>query len=213
MVRYNSTTDMKQTKHSFDWWYVRFGGVFAVIVIKLWSKIFRKTEYKVTLVRPLSEDEPTIIAANHTTLLDPPAAFSCLTLRQLWRFSPVKFMAWHKYYNGKFKLPLYTTGSYPSHGDGLTGIRAAVHFANNSYRSFIFPEGKRIKNNQRSPAYDGVVKLLREVPEARLILVHIDWQKRHKFLSRPRLYVHMFDAPIDIDKNDSDKIMDAIYKG
>jgi len=202
---------MKKTKNSFDYWYVRFGGIIAVRVVRRWAKIHRKTNFRVSLSRPIQPDEPTIVASNHQAMLDPPAVFSSLSLPELWRMSPVKFMTWHKYYNGRFKLPMYTTGCYPSHGEGLTGTKAAIHYANNSYRSFIFPEGKRIKNNIRTPAYSGISTVLDGLESPRLILVRIDWEKRRTFFSRPKLYVHMFDAPDELDTANPDAIMDAIY--
>jgi len=167
----------------------------------------------VSLNRPIDGSEATVIAANHQTMFDPPAVFSCLSLPDLWRMSPAKFMTWHTYYNGRFKLPLYTTGCYSSHGDGLVGTDAAIHYANNGYRSFIFPEGKRIKNNKRTTPYNGISTVLGGLDSPRLILAHITWENRQKFFSRPKLSVRMFDAPDSVDHSRPDTIMDAIYDG
>jgi 1-acyl-sn-glycerol-3-phosphate acyltransferase len=177
------------------------------------GNVHRKTEFIVSLNRPANSGEPTVIAANHQTMLDPPVVFSCLSLPDLWRMSPVKFMTWHKHYNSFYKLPLYTTGCYPSHGNGLVGTQAAIHYANNGYRSFVFPEGKRIKNGNRTKPYNGISTILRELDSPRLILARIKWEKRQKFFSRPKLYVHMFEAPASLEPLQLDIIMDAIYNG
>ncbi len=198
-------------KNRFDWHYTRWGGIIAVRSIKLWAFFARKTDYRIELDRPINPDEAIVMASNHQTLLDPPAVFAALKFRDLLKISPVKFMTWHKYYNSKYKLPLYTTGCYPSHGEGLTGVRGAVHFAQNGYRSFIFPEGKRTYQNNRGDAYPGISEILAKLPDARLILVHIDWEKRTSLFSRPKLLVHFFDAPINLDKSNPNAIMDAIY--
>ena len=194
-----------------EWVYIRWGGIFSVQLIKFWTKIHRSTQYDIQLSRPIDKHEVTIIASNHQTLLDPPAVFSALSFSKLRDISPVKFMTWHKYYNSIYKLPLYTTGCFPSHGNGLTGVDGAVYFAKNNYRSFIFPEGKRTDKNDRKKVYDGIVEVLKQQPEARLILVYIDWEKRLKFFSRPPLVIKFFDAPVHVDKTNSTSIMNAIY--
>ncbi len=201
----------KQKVSRLDWHYTRWGGVAAVLLIKIWIKIHRKPHYFVNLIRPIDQNEPTIIASNHQSLLDPPSIFSAFSFGALIKISPVKFMTYHKYYNSKYKPPLYTTGCFPTHGQGHTGVPGAVYFARNGYRSFVFPEGKRIKNNQRTPAYEGIVKILSEIPEARLILVHLDWDKRSSFFSRPDFSVIIHDASKDVDRSNADSIMDAIY--
>jgi 1-acyl-sn-glycerol-3-phosphate acyltransferase len=194
-----------------EWFYIRVGGIFSVQIIKIWSKIHRKTHYDIQLKRSIDKHEVIVLASNHQSLLDPPAVFSALSFSELRRMSPVKFMTWHKYYNSIYKLPLYTTGCFPSHGEGHTGVDGAVYYAKNGYRTFIFPEGKRTRKNERDKTYDGIVKVLEQVPEARLILVYIDWEKRTKFFSRPSLYIKFSDAPDNIDKTKSKAIMDVIY--
>jgi|GEM_PF-4097789 1-acyl-sn-glycerol-3-phosphate acyltransferase len=201
----------KQHVSRADWHYTRWGGIISVRIIKFWIKLHRTPIYSVDLKRPINPNEPTVLASNHQTLLDPPAIFAALPFRTLLTVAPVKFMTYHKYYHSKYKLPLYTTGCYPSHGEGLTGVTGAVYFARHGYRSFIFPEGKRTKITQRGPAYEGISKILQELPEARLILVRLDWHKRKSFFSRPILEVSFFDAPDKLDISNPDKIMDVIY--
>jgi 1-acyl-sn-glycerol-3-phosphate acyltransferase len=195
-----------------DWHYVRWGGVSAVVLTKLWLRIHRRPSYKIELDRPVDPAHPTVFASNHQVSLDPPAIFSAFSFRDLVRCSPVKFMTYHKYYNSRFKFPLYTTGCYPSHGDGLTGVKGAVYFARHGYCSFIFPEGKRMRNGERGKAYEGISRILEEIPEARLLLVRINWEPRRRFLSRPGIQVTISDAPKNLNRNDPDAIMDEIYK-
>lgn len=202
---------MKKGYKSLDWYFTRWGGNFAVCLIRLWAFIARTTDYQIKLSRPINPSEITVMASNHQTLLDPPAVFAALKFKDLLKISPVKFMTWHKYYNSKYKFPLYATGCYPSHGPGLTGIKGGVYFAKNGYRSFIFPEGKRTKPEKRDKAFPGICEILKELPESRLILVHLDWEKRNKLLSRPKLMIHYEDASESLDRTNPDAIMDAIY--
>lgn len=208
-IRYDVFVTKK--KHSFDWFFTRWGGNTAVCLIRFWAFFHRTTDYRIELSRPINPDEITVMASNHQTLLDPPAVFAALTFKNLLKISPVKFMTWHKYYNSVYKFPLYATGCFPSHGPGLTGVKGAVHFAQNSYRAFIFPEGKRTRPDKRNPAYPGISQILAQLPEARLILVHIDWEVRTTFWSRPKLLVHYVDAPEKLDRTNPDAIMNAIY--
>lgn len=202
---------MKKTKNSFDWHYTRWGGITAVIIIKIWLRIFRKTDYIFNIKEPINDKQPTVIASNHQSLLDPPAVFAALKFNDLIKMSPVKFMTWHKYYNSIFKLPLYTTGCYPTHGEGLTGVKGGIHYAKNGYRSFVFPEGKRTNPNNRGKAYPGISQILENLPNARLILVYIDWEPKRTMFSRPKLVVHYVDAPKNLDRSNPEAIMDAIY--
>ncbi len=202
----------KQPVSRLDWHYTRFGGILAVRAVKIWARLHRRPTYDIRLSRPIDKTEPTVIVSNHQTLLDPPGIFAALPFQTLYAISPVKFMTWHKYYHSKFKFPLYSTGCYPSHGGGLTGVKGAVYFAQHGYRSFIFPEGKRTREGHRQPAYDGIVKILDELPEARLILAHINWEERRKLLSRPKLFVGFYEAPEKLDRSNADAIMDAVYE-
>ncbi len=202
---------MTKKYKSFDWYFTRWGGNIAVCTVRLWLYFTRDTKYKIELTKPIDSREITIMASNHQTLLDPPAVFAALKFGDLLKISPVKFMTWHKYYNSIYKFPLYATGCYPSHGNGFTGVKGAVHFAKNGYRSFIFPEGKRTRPNNRGDAYPGVSEILSQVPGARLILVHLDWEKRKSLMSRPKLLIHFFDASDNLDRANPNEIMNAIY--
>lgn len=197
---------------NIEWHYIRWGGIIAVRIIRIWARIFRKTDYHIKLDRPINPLEITVLASNHQSLLDPPIIFSALSMSDLLKMSPVKFMTWHKYYNSIYKLPLYTTGCFPSHGDGKTGVGGAVFFAKNGYRSFIFPEGKRTDPNNRGKIYPGISQILKELPDSRLILVHLDWEIRSSLFSRPKLMVHYSDAPQNLDRTNPESIMDAIYR-
>ena len=197
----------------FSWHYIRAVNAIEHILVKTWSRIYRKQTAKYTLSRPIKKGEKVVFAANHQTYMDPFVIFNAFPTRKAVKLMPVKFMTWHKYYNSKAKPFFYSSGCFPSHGDKFAGVEGAVYFLKRGYNSFIFPEGKRVKDGKRIPAFKGIVRILEEVPDARLILVKVDWEKRKSKFSRPKLYIHAFDAPKNLDKTDPDKIMDAIYKG
>lgn len=198
-------------KNYLDYYFVRFGGITAVLIIKFYLFITHRTYYSIDLDKPINKREPTIVISNHKRLLDSPAIFSAVSLKQLYQFSPVKFMTWRRIYNSIAKPILYATGCYSTHGKGKTGVFGAVTFARQNYRSFIYPEGKRQRNGTRVKAYNGIVEILEQVPEARIILVYVDWQEKPSFFSRPGVRVEMFEAPKNLDKTNPDAIMDAIY--
>lgn len=202
---------MKRLKTLVDWHYTRIFGIVSVRLIKIWLRIHRSPEYRIELDRPIDPSEVTVIAANHQTLLDPPAIFAALKIHELLKISPVKFMTWHKYYNSVWKLPLYSTGCFPSHGEGLTGVKGAIHYAQSGYRSFLFPEGKRTNPENRGSAYPGISQVLDQLPKARLILAQLDWERRTAFWSKPKVLIHFFDAPDNLNRSDPNAIMDEIY--
>jgi 1-acyl-sn-glycerol-3-phosphate acyltransferase len=201
----------RNKKNLLDYYYVTFGGIVAVRLIKIWSKIHRKPNYIIE-IDDFDTSKETVMASNHQSLLDPPAIFASLKLKELVKLAPVKFMTYHKYYNSIFKLPLYTTGCYPSHGPGHTGVDGGVFFAENGYRSFVFPEGKRTKLGDEYKSYPGISSILEKIPDARLLLVFINWEKRKSFWSRPGLTVVIFEAPDSVDRSDPYAIMRAIYE-
>lgn len=204
-------TKQRTKKNYIDYYFVRFGGITAVLCVKTYLFLTHKRNYRINLESGINNDEPTIIISNHQRLLDSPAIFSALSLKRLYQFSPVKFMTWRRIYNSVAKPILYTTGCYSTHGKGKTGVFGAVTFASQGYRSFIYPEGKRQKNNTRTKAYGGIVEILEQLPNARIILVNINWTKKQSFLARNKLEVHMFEAPDNLKKSDPNAIMDAIY--
>jgi 1-acyl-sn-glycerol-3-phosphate acyltransferase len=200
-------------KNYIDYYAVRFGGITAVLLVRLYLFITHSRTNNIELDRKIDKNEPTVIISNHQRLLDSPAIFSAVSLKTLYQFSPVKFMTWRRIYNSVAKPILYLTGCYSTHGEGKTGVYGAVTFARQGYRSFIYPEGKRQKDNKRTKAYRGIIDILEELPEARIILVNINWTKKQSRVSRNKLSVHMFEAPNNLDKTNPDAIMDAIYKG
>ena len=199
-------------KNYLDYYLVRFGGITAVLLIRFYLFVTHSRTSIVELERKIDKNEPTIIVSNHQRLLDSPAIFSAVTVKTLYQFSPVKFMTWRRIYNSVAKPVLYLTGCYSTHGKGKTGVYGAVTFASQGYKSFVYPEGKRQKDGKRSKAYKGIVEILEQLPEARIILVRVNWEKSESVFSRNKLFVHMFEAPSNLNKTNPDAIMDAIYK-
>lgn len=200
-----------KSKNYLDFYIVRLGGITAVLLVRFYLFLTHSRTNVVELERKIDKNEPTIIISNHQRLLDSPAIFSAVPFKTLYAFSPVKFMTWRRIYNSVAKPVLYLTGCYSTHGKGKTGVYGAVTFANQGYRSFVYPEGKRQKGEKRTKAYRGIVDILEQLPDARIILVKINWGKNDGFLSRNTLKVHMFEAPKNLNKTNPDEIMDAIY--
>lgn len=203
---------MSKIRIFLDKYHTAIGGTIAVKLFWATSKLFFRTHYERNFIRPLSRKETVIFASNHASMLDPPAIFSALPTKRLFtEVSPIKFMTATKYYNSWMRPFLYTTGCFPHKGPGLTGVQGSLFYARHGYRVFVFPEGKLNPTNKPSHAYEGISRILDELPNARLVLVYIYWQKRKKFFSRPVLSVSFSDTPDSVNKKDPMSIMNAIY--
>lgn len=198
-------------KNYIDYYLVRSGGITAVLLVRVYLFFTHSRTNIIELDKKIDKHEPTVVISNHQRLLDSPAIFSAVPLKTLYDFSPVKFMTWRRIYSSIAKPMLYLTGCYSTHGKGKTGVYGAVTFAKQGYRSFVYPEGKRQKSHVRTKAYRGIIDVLEQLPNARIILIYINWTKTDKKFSRNRLKVHIFDAPKNLNKTDPDAIMDAIY--
>lgn len=203
---------MNKTKMFLDKQYISIGGYIAVKLFWLVSKVLYRTEYNIRFDRPLKDSEVIVFASNHANKLDPPAIFSALPSRQLFReIAPIKFMTSTKYYNSWMRPILYATGCFAHKGPGRTGVEGSVFFAQNGYRVFIFPEGRMNPTYQLGHAYEGVSRILAKFPDARLVLVHIYWGKKKHLFDRPILSVTFTDAPATVDRSDPFAIMKAVY--
>ncbi len=202
---------MKHTKSLLAWQYIRFAGILTVLVTKFLMPLFRKCEYDISIDGVNKKTSPIIIVANHQTLLDSPMVFAAMPIRKIWHLSPVKFMTYDVYYNSKYKPFLYSTGCYPTHGEGLTGVEGGVYYAEHGYSSFIYPEGRRTDPKKRGKAFPGVVRMLDRVPNAQLLLCFIDWEPRTSRFSRPKVRVIWRLADETVDRTDPEAIMNKIY--
>ncbi len=180
----------------------------------IFRTIFRLT-YRTSFTNNSSlgqTDKPIIFISNHVRHLDPPAMFSAVPLKYMLRASPVKFMAWWKYYWSPMLPLLYLVGCFPTHGPGHGGIDGMAYYMRNGYRTFIFPEGKTVhKRTAASKPYSGVSRLLAQVPEAHIILFKIEWHSRIEGERRPRFSLRAADAPKNLDRTSPEAIMQAIY--
>lgn len=192
--------------------YIQFNQLVVFTVFKMWAKITRTVTYNNFHTHHTVNNKPIIYVANHQTLVDTPVIFSGLNIRRFNKALPLKFMTWHEYYHTKFKPILFSVGCYPSHGAGRSGLKGAYWSLDNGYGSFIYPEGTRTDPAKRGKAFMGIVNMIKYKPDARLILLHIDWEPRQKLLSRPKLIISMRDAPEGLDRTNPDAIMDAIYE-
>jgi len=116
---------------------------------------------------------PLIIAANHTSYLDPPLVGyavdrECFFMAKLGLFKVSKFFAWLiKFYNA---FPIV----------GIETIRRAIAILNRGQTLVIFPEGTRSANEQLLPFHPGVSFLSRKC-RAPVIPVYIE-NSRKPFL-------------------------------
>lgn len=210
---------MQQTKlakrnlpESVGFYLVRVGGIFAVILYRIWLKISHKTQTKLLLSSPMRAGQTVIFAANHQKRTDPIAIFSSISLVDLYRSSPVKFLTWRGIYNTVAKPILFLTGCFSTHGKGKHGVSGSVYYAKLGYKVFIFPEGKRVHKGTTVQPYSGISYILDELPNVRLVLIKIDWQERKRLFSRPVLNVTFADAPKELDRSNPESIMTAIYR-
>jgi 1-acyl-sn-glycerol-3-phosphate acyltransferase len=191
--------------------FIKVNQLLVFAVFKAWIKTTRNVIYKNEHTHA-TNNGPIIYAANHQTLVDTPVIFTGLNILHFNKALPLKFMTWHEYYRTKYKPILFSVGCYPSHGKGRSGLKGAYWSLDNGYGSFIYPEGTRTDSNNRGKAFMGIVNMIKYKPNARLILLHIEWEKREKLLSRPKLSISLRDAPKDLDRSNPDAIMDAVYE-
>lgn len=195
---------------SYDHFLVRWGGICAVLLFRIFSLPFKKIVFDNKLKTPISPNQKIVMVANHQKRLDPPAIFAKMRFKELYSYSPVKFLTWHRYYNSFLKPILYITGCFSTHHNAISGIDGSVYLIQHNYRVFIFPEGKRTIQAESNPRM-GIVHILTRVPETRLILVRINWEPRTSWRKRPRITVCFADPPENLDKTDPQKIMAAVY--
>lgn len=160
----------------------------------------------------LGHNERYVLAANHQSLVDPFAIFSLFSMQHRFQFLPIKFMTIPKVYHRWYIKPFaYILGCFPAHikerNHHTYGIDGAIKLLRYGYNICIFPEGTRSLRSESHPKH-GIVKILQEYPEAKLLLAHIEW----KYTGwRRSVTVTIAAAPEQLDKTDPKAIMNAIY--
>ncbi len=203
----------KKIINKISWWYIRIFSVTSTVLFWPLLLIIRKVEVSNSL-KKLNHylDKPVIMVSNHQTLLDFLAMFGALGPKNVWQISPVKFMTWHRIYYSIAWPILYSTGCFPTHRSKHSGVSGALYYLKNDYELNICPEGKRMPSGKRKKAYQGISKILESIDQDyHLLLIYIDWAKREKIFSRPKLIIRWAEAPKDTDISDANKIMDKVY--
>lgn len=149
-----------------------------------------------------------LVAANHRAGLDPFAILASVRFRDFFRLAPFSFMTANVFMQPLWVRPLtWLTGCFPAYpGLGPYGIEKAIDDLHHGYTVMIFPEGKRA-NGTPPEAKRGVSEILNGVPEAHLILAHIEWNS--PLSVRSIRLAHLKDEAIP---STPAAIMDAIYK-
>jgi 1-acyl-sn-glycerol-3-phosphate acyltransferase len=188
---------------------------FQEIVALLFRLLLRFSGgYKVNyqIMGRLGHRQRYILAANHQSLVDPFAIFSLFTMRHRFQFLPIKFMTIPKVYHRWYIKPFaYLLGCFPAHikerNHHTYGIEGAIKLLHYGYNICIFPEGTRTLRSESDPK-PGIVKIMQEYPDAKLLLAHIEW----KYTGwRRSVSVTIAHAPENLDTTDPKAIMDAIY--
>lgn len=161
----------------------------------------------------LSHTSRYVMAGNHQSMLDPFAIFALLPFPQRLRFLPLKFMTVPKMYHRWYLKPfMYLLGCYPAHirdrNHHTYGVSGTLKLLRYGYNICIFPEGTRTLQKDSDPKF-GVVKILQEYPDAKLLLAHLEWTfTKH---GRKHLTLVIAPAPKNLDKTDPKAVMRAIY--
>ncbi len=153
---------------------------------------------------------PVIIAANHRHEADPFVMITALPTTVVREFLPMKFITANVWYF-LFWLPAAALGCYPSHRNiGLSfGVNGAAKFISKGWGYTIFPEGKRLEPGERLPARSGVKRILDQLSNVQLILVHLEWKKKN-FFRRSFTAHYVLTDPKDF--KDAQEILDSIYQ-
>lgn len=155
-----------------------------------------------------------VIAANHQSMLDPFAIFSLFTAAHRFEVLPLKFMTIPKVYHRFYVKPFaYLLGCFPAHirerNHHTYGIDGSIKLLGYGYNICIFPEGTRTTQADSNPK-PGVCRILQEYPDAKLLLARIDWSRGPLF--RRHITLTVASASENINKNDPNSIMKAIYR-
>jgi 1-acyl-sn-glycerol-3-phosphate acyltransferase len=140
----------------------------------------------------LPREGPVVVAANHASLLDPPAVGVMLT-------RPLHYLAKQEL----FSIPLFgraiaALGSLPVARGGAdrNAIREMTRVLERGECILIFPEGTRTHDGRLQEAKGGVGWIALQIPDAWILPVYIEgtygsWS-RHRKLPRPgRVTVHV----------------------
>jgi len=152
-----------------------------------------------------------LIAANHTSSLDPFIITAALGFHNVRALMPFRFMATPYFLNITALRPFMRwLGSYPSHSflDWSFGIDASNLFMNAGDTIVIFPQGRRTTSINPAEAKRGVIVLAQAHPETKIIPIRLDRQVRKFWLNR---YMIIIGNPIDTEGYTPEGLMKHIF--
>lgn len=147
----------------------------SIGILKLF--VFRPSTTTLKELR-LENRQCSIIAANHRHALDPFYITCSFRWRELVHLLPFAIMTANKFYDPLWlRVPAWLGGCFPAYGPAkLHGVNGAVTLLEKGYTLLMFPEGRRIATG-KGVAKPGITRILQSIPDPRLILAHIEWQK------------------------------------
>lgn len=162
-------------------------------------KLDRKTRY--------------VIIGNHQSLLDPFAIFTTLSISRRAELLPLKFMTNPSIYHRWFLKPFaFALGCYPAHIKQYNyhtyGVEGTIKLLKYGYNICIFPEGTRTTQANSNPK-SGIVRILHDFPDAKLILAHLEWESLER--GKKHLKINFAFASEKLQASDAKTIMEAIY--
>lgn len=185
-------------------YYIRyFTQLISISILKL--LVFRP-HIKTKRVSDIKKYRHYLIAANHRHALDPFYIACSFQFHELIRILPFAIMTANRfYYPPLLRIPAWLGGCFPTHGPCRThGVDGAIRLIERGYTVLVFPEGKRISTGTGT-AKPGISRIIEGVPQAPLLLIHIEWQKPPRYASIGfRRTTHI--------ENDPKAILDSIYE-
>jgi 1-acyl-sn-glycerol-3-phosphate acyltransferase len=128
---------------------------------------------------------------------------------------PIGFMTANFFYNSPLKPGMWLLGCFPSRNksgkEKLYGVEGANKLIKHGYSLQIFPEGTRIRDSGRHPAYPGVIAIHQANPKVPIILCHVEHNKGLKAMLKRRWFVITFALEENPNYTDANKLMDKVY--
>lgn len=155
----------------------------------------------------IDHDKRYLFVANHKSFGDVYAIFIGMSLANLWRCSPTRFMTNTQIYRSFLWPIIMLGGGFPTkrNRSGYSAVNQSIEYLRNNQNVVIFPEGGRVLSRSSRP-HTGVIRIIKgcDFP-IEVVAVHIDWEKRGK-----RRHLRIVHSPC---KNISspEAIMDEIY--
>ncbi len=167
--------------------------------------LFGSIEFKG--LKHIDHNKRYLFVANHKSFGDVYAIFIGMSLINLWRCSPTRFMTSSHVYYTLLRPVIMLGGGFPTKRSRAhySAVHQSIDYLRNNQNVVIFPEGGRVQSKSSRP-HTGVVRIIEgcDFP-IEVIAVHIDWQKRGR-----KRHLRVVHSPCT-DTSSAEAIMDAIY--